>query len=181
MANYCFTKYAIEGKKDVLERVVDAINKGDGWMHNSIENLGLKVDEEEYSPRAEWETGARLEERDGVSVLFFTQAYPWEHVDVIDWVLDELGEPNPNIYMLMECFEDGMHETNDNEGKYFPERYHVFTEQDEDDVYFITEEEALAHIRKQYELAEDYDTREKIQAYCDEEDLCLGFDAIEVI
>ena len=181
MANYCFTKYAIEGKKEVLERVADAINRGEDWMMKSIENLGLKVDEEEYSPRAEWYKGARVEERDGVSVLFFTQAYPWDHVDVIDWVLEELGEPEPNIYMLMELFESGIHQTTDNEGKYFPERYRVWTEEDEDDFYFITEEEALAHIRKQYKLSDEYDTLEKIQEYCDAEELSCGFDEIKVV
>ncbi len=177
MANYCFTKYAIEGKKEILERVADAINRGDVWMKNSIKNLGLKVDG--YSPRAEWETGARVEEHDGVSVLFFTQAYPWEHVDVIDWVLEELGEPEPNIYMLVELFEIGVHQTNDYEGKYFPGRYRVYTEEDDDHVYFVTEEEALAHVRKQYNLSEDYDTVEKIQEYCDAEDLSFVFDEIE--
>lgn len=181
MANYCVTKYAIEGKKEVLERVADAINRGEGWMVKSIENLGLEVDEDEYSPRAEWYKGARVEERDGVSVLFFTQAYPWFHVDVIDWVLEELGEPEPNIYMLMELFESGIHQTTDHEGKYFPERYRVWTEEDEDDVYFVTEDEAFAHIRKQYNLSEDYDTLEKIQEYCDAEELSCGFDEIEVV
>jgi len=83
--------------------------------------------------------------------------------------------------LIWKCFEDDLHETNDDEGMYFPERYHVFTEQDEDDVYFITEEEALAHIRKQYELSEDYDTIEKILTYCEEKGLCLGFDEIDVI
>lgn len=183
MANYCFTKYAIEGKKEVLVRVADAINHGEGWMKKSIENLRLKIDEDEYDYvyRAEWETGARVEDRDGVSVLFFTQAYPWDHVDVIDWVLEELGEPEPNIYMLIQLFECEVHQTNDSEGKYFPERYHVFTDEDNDDVYFLTKEEALAHIRKQYNLSDDYDTLEKLQEYCDAEDLTLCFDEIEVI
>ena len=45
MANYCFTKYAIEGKKEVLVRVADAINHGEGWMKKSIENLTLCFDE----------------------------------------------------------------------------------------------------------------------------------------
>lgn len=183
MANYCFTKYAVEGKKEVLVQVADAINRGEGWMKKSIENLGLKIDEDEYeyANRAEWYKDARVEERDGVSVLFFTQAYPWEHVDVIDWVLEELGEPDANIYMLMELFESEIHQTTDHEGKYFPERYRVFTDEDDDDVYFVTEEEALAHVRKQYNLSDDYDTLEKIQEYCDAEDLALCFDEIEVV
>lgn len=174
MANYYVTKYAIEGKKEVLEQVADAINRGEGWMKNSIENLGLEVDEDEYSPRAEWYKGARVEERDGVNVLFFTQAYPWFHVDVIDWVLEELGEPEPNIYMLMELHEFGIHETNDAEGKYFP-RYRVWTDEDGDDVCFITKEDALAHIRKEYKLSDEYDTLEKIQEYCEAEDLVCDF------
>lgn len=47
MANYCVTKYAIEGKKEILEQVADAINRGEGWMMKSIENLGLNIDEDD--------------------------------------------------------------------------------------------------------------------------------------
>lgn len=182
MANYCFTDYAIEGKKEVLERVADAINRGDSFMQNSIENLGLKFDAEEYAPHAEWETGAQVEDRDGVSVLFFTQAYPWEHMDVIDDVLAQLGEPDAKIYMLMQRFEDGIHETNDHEGKYFPERYLVYTAEVFDGaVSFVTKEEALAHIRKQYNISDDYDTLEKLEDYCNAEGLALEFYEIEEV
>lgn len=181
MANYCFTKYAIEGKKEVLEQVADAINRGEGWMVKSIENLGLEVamDEYEYAYRAEWYTGARVEERDGVSVLFFTQAYPWEEIHIIADVLGQLGAKDAKIYYFIECSEDWEPQTSDFERKYFPENYRVWTEEDEDDVYFITEEEALAHIRKQYKLSDEYDTIEKIQEYCDENDLACGFNEIE--
>ena len=58
-------------------------------------------------------------------------------MDAIDWVLAELGEPEPNIYILMQLFENEIHQTNDREGKYFPERYRVFTNEDDDDGYFL--------------------------------------------
>lgn len=179
MANYCFTKYAIEGKKEVLERVADAINGGEGWMKKSFENLGLKVDEDEYeyAYRAEWETGARVEDRDGVSVLFFRQAYPWEKIHIVADVLAQLGDKEAKIYYFIECSEDWDPQTNDIEHKYFPENYRVWTEKDE--VYFITKEEAIAHIRKQYKLSDDYDTIEKIQELCDENDLVCGFNEID--
>ncbi|MCQ2286552.1 MAG: hypothetical protein MJZ76_06735 [Bacteroidales bacterium] len=183
MANYCFTKYAIEGKKEILEKVADAINRADGMMLKSIKNLGLKVGKNDYEDagRAEWYRNARVEDRDGVGVLFFTQAYPWCHTDVIDDVLRQLGEPNPKIYLLMEIFESDFHQTNDSEGMYFPGRYMVWTEEDDDDVYFVTKDEALAHIRQQYKLSDDYDTIEMILAYCEEHDLELCFNEIEVI
>lgn len=180
MANYCFTTYAIEGKKEILEKVADAINRGEGWMEKSIENLGLTMDMEryEYAHRAEWEKGARVEDRDGVSVLFFTQAYPWEQVDIIDEVLEMLGEPNAKFYMLMHFWEIGEHYTNDHEGKYFPHRFITYTEEDEDNLYFLTKEEALAHIRQQCQLPDDYDTFEKIEQYCEDNDQCVSLDEI---
>ncbi|MDO4510552.1 MAG: hypothetical protein Q4B68_01885 [Bacteroidales bacterium] len=150
MANYCFTTYAIEGKKEVLQKVADAINSGDGYMCTAFKTLGLEFDEERWPRRAEWERGAKVEERGDVSVLFFTQAYPWEDALVIDEVLEELGEPNARIYSLAQRFEDEIHTTNDHEGKYFPERHLVFTAHDDDWVYFKTLEEAIAHIRKSY-------------------------------
>ncbi|MDO4497605.1 MAG: hypothetical protein Q4B58_07250, partial [Bacteroidales bacterium] len=124
---------------------------------------------------------AHVEGRGDKSVLFFTQAYPWEHEDVIDDVLEQLGEPEPNIYMLAECFEDGVHWTNDREGKYFPERYRVLTDIDDDDVYFVTREEAIAHFHKAYpELPADMNDIEQICKICDENDQYCGFNEIKV-
>ncbi|MDO4196969.1 MAG: hypothetical protein Q4D33_12590 [Prevotellaceae bacterium] len=180
MANYCFTMYAIEGDKEILEKVADAINRGEGWTKKSIENLGLTMDTEryEYAYRAEWVKEARVEVRDGVSVLFFSQAYPWEHVDIINEVLEQLGEPNAKIYMLMHYWEVGEHYTNDHEGKYFPHRFITYTEEENGDAYFLSKEEALAHIRQQYKLSDEYDTFEKIEQYCEDNDQCVSLNEI---
>ena len=184
MANYCFTQYAVEGSKEVLEKICNAINAGEGLTEKSIENLGLDTAELEegyqYWHRAEWEEGAHVDEIGGKSVLFFTEAYPWMKADIIDAVLSMLGEKEPKIYYLAECFEEEVHYTNDAEGRYFPERFRVYTDNDDDDMYFKTEEEALAHIRESYELPDDFDTFEKIEAYCDENDLTCALDSIEV-
>lgn len=156
MANYCFTKYAIEGNKDVLEKIAGAINEGDGFLVTALERLGL--DHEDYWEdinRAEWYKSARVEESEGNSVLFFTQAYPLMHEDVIDWVLHELGEEEPKIYYLAEQFETDIHETTDAEGKYFPERYYLSgdipSSDGEDDTqlldeYFTNEEDVINYV-----------------------------------
>lgn len=184
MANYCFTQYAVEGSKDVLEKICNAINAGEGLTEKSIENLGLDTaeleEEYEYWYRAEWEEGAHVDEIGGKSVLFFTEAYPWMKADIIDAVLNMLGEKESRIYYLAECFEEEVHYTNDAEGKYFPERFYVDTYNDDEEMYFKTKEEALAHIRESYELPDDFDTFEKIEAYCDENDLTCELDSIEV-
>lgn len=181
MANYNFTKYAIEGKKEVLTKIADTINESDGMTMTVLDKLGLEYDEDEweYMGRAEWEKGARIKEHDGTTVLFFTQAYPWELADIIDWVLEEMGEPDANIYFLSECFEAEIHETNDAEGKYFPERYTVFTEED-GDVYFKTKEEAIAHIRKQCGIPEDIKDIDDIIEWCEDNDMSCACNEIEV-
>jgi len=183
MAEFNFTKYAIEGKKEVLTRIADTINSSDGYTKSVLDELGLKYDEDQWDDlnRAEWENDARIEEHDGTTVLFFTQAYPWERASIVDWVLEEMGEPDSIIYFLSECPEDEVYETNDIEGKYFPERYRVYTEEDDDDVYFNTEEEAIAHIRKQCDIPDDIEDIEDILDWCDDNDIECAINEIEVI
>lgn len=175
MAEYCFTAYAIEGNKEILERVADAINQSDGFMATVIKSLGVKINEDEfeYYGRAEWETGARVEDRDGVSVLFFGQAYPWEHVDVIDEVLEQLGEPNPAVYFTANCMDE--HFTNDEEGKYFPNRFWV-TDDEGDDSGFASEEEAIAYLKKNFEACGDGGSFAELA-----EDLGLEYMVVEIL
>lgn len=184
MANYCFTKYAVEGSMETLRRICDAVNTAGGWASAAVAALGLSPEdfEQEYEQwhRAEWEEGARIEEADGRAVLFFTEAYPWMKADIIDRVLEELGEEDASVYFLSECFEEGVHFTNDSEGRYFPERFRVYTENDEDNEYFRTKEEALEHIRTSYGLSAEHDTYEKVKDWCDGQGLCCAMDPIEV-
>lgn len=169
---------------ETLRRICDAINASGGWAGAAVAALGLSPEdfEQEYEQwqRAEWEEGARVEEADGRAVLFFTEAYPWMKADIIDRVLDELGEKELKIYYLTECFEEDVHFTNDSEGRHFPERFRVYTENDDDDVYFRTEEQALEHIRASYGLSTGYDTYEKVKTWCNGQGLCCAMDPIEV-
>ncbi len=181
MANYVFTRYAIEGKKEVLEKIAEVINSGDGYTLTAIETLGLSTEDLwDGIKRAEWEKGARVEERAGKHVLFFTQAYPWAQEDVIDWVLREMGDEEAEIYYVMDLVEENIHETNDREGKYFPERYTVYVDGAEDEAYFVTYEEALDYVRSQLKLSDDYNTIEDIEEYCEDNELGFLISEIEV-
>lgn len=192
MANYAFTKYCVEGKKESLTKLADAINKSEGWASKSYENLGLEYTE---SGRAEWETGAVVEDKEGISVLKFTEAYPYCKSDLLDEALAQLfPEEEFAIYFLSEIFESCIHETNDVEGKYFPDRYVVFTDTDEEHLYYPTAEAGLRHaydMFKQYVEEEQIELEQPLPEFpvdaealynlCEQYDYGFGFNEIEVI
>lgn len=151
MANYAFTKYRVEGKKESLTKIAEAINNGEGWALQSFQNLGLPYN---ASCRAEWETGAVVEDKEGYSVLAFTEAYPYCKSELLDEALAQLF-PNEKfeIYYLSEIFESCIHETNDEKGKYFPYKCVVCTDSDDGDVYFPTVEEGMRHA---YDMFQKY-------------------------
>ena len=159
MANYAFTKYCVEGKKESLTKIADAINQGDGYASSAYEKLGVKYTD---NGRAEWETGAVVEEKDGISVLRFTEAYPWGRGEILEELLGELYPDEPfAIYYRSEVFEDEIHETNDEEGKYFPEKYYVhFYDKEEDlqEEYCLNEQVVVALFRQFYPEVAEYIT-----------------------
>lgn len=187
MANYCCTKYAVEGSKDVLQKIAEAINSlKDPYIPDVIQKLGLDTsaiseDFEEWGG-GYWKEGgdARVEEISGKSVLFFGESNAWNKLDAIDWIMAKLEQPCAPIYYLSEISEQEEHYTNDVDGKYFPYRFAACTENDDDDVYFVNEADMLKHIRTQYELGEEYATLEKIEAYCEENDLLCYHCEIEL-
>jgi len=159
MANYVFTHYAVVADKELLTKVADAINAADGYFTSVYNSLGLMLNEEQeedgYLCRTEWEQGAKVEERDGKAILFFTQAFPYSNIDLISGVLISLGqkEEEMEVYWQASCFESGWHGTNDVEKKFFPERYIWIKIQDGvvDEYKLVnTLDDAIALIKKEH-------------------------------
>ena len=80
MANYTFTTYWVEGTKEAIHQLHDAIANADGWTSKAFKNLGINTEgkEEEDSGwfRAEWHN-PKVEDKDDYSVLQFEECYPW--------------------------------------------------------------------------------------------------------
>ena len=84
---YAFVKYWVEGERDALQSLYEAIKNGEGWAENSLKNLG--IDTEEYETgRVEW-CEPELLEKDGHKVLYFEEYYPYERGLLIDQLFEE--------------------------------------------------------------------------------------------
>ena len=151
MANWASTSYAVEGPKDTLEKIYQAIlhpavneNSSEGWEGNVLRALGIEWEQVSPDGKGYYMRGFIQDEPywddDSPNVLRFCAEEAWGATD-----FHEVLEENiPGIKVYYEVEEEGMevYATNDKEGKYFPERYYVdicingdwdsdyFTEQD---------------------------------------------------
>ena len=105
MANYTFTTYWVEGTKEAIHQLHDAIANAEGWTSKAFENLGINTEgkEDEYSGwfRAEW-CKPELEDKDDYSVLKFEEAYPWERGTMMpDLFEEELFEGKLPIFIII--------------------------------------------------------------------------------
>jgi hypothetical protein len=168
MANWAYTSYAIEGPKETLQKIEQAINialdkeeyKGseplnkdatEGWEGNMLIALGIEWEDRKpdgtgvylrgfIDYEAWWDDGS----------LRFNAEEAWGATD-----LNEVLEKNiPGIKVYYSVEEEGceVFATNDKEGKYFPERYWVDTAQDDiyNSEYFITEEAMYKWLDEKY-------------------------------
>lgn len=177
MANYTFSDIAVEGPKDVLEKISKAIQESNGYANDAIEKLGLSSIVNEFDERTEW-TDARTEDRDGQTVLFFQQAYPWTPEFIIEDVLDELCAGEYTYYHLSNEWEDIVHYTDDEEGKYFPARFIVRSDVDDEDVFVVTEQDVIENIKKRTGAPDDLNTVDELTSWADENDIYI--DVIEI-
>lgn len=165
MANYCFTNYRLQGEKETLLRIAEAINaknaEGEcGWIGDIFQRLGIDVDTDKDLPTW-WYDGAVTESGDG-AVLSFREEAKWWQSGYMDRLIEHFNDHLADkAFFLSEVFEEELHKTNDSEGVFFPYRYVVFTGDDEK--YVRTEDEAKALLK------EDEDTYEPIELISDEE------------
>lgn len=118
---YAFMKYWFEGTKEATHKLCEAIEKAEGWAENALNNLG--IDTEEYETgRVEW-NDAKVEDKDGYSVLYFEEENPYERGTLIDQLMNEemfKGKLTNLYYYAEELANAELCETNDEDGKYFP-------------------------------------------------------------
>ena len=157
MANYCITKYWVEGDKAVLDKLAALI--GDGTNVTKIlPEMGMSFSqlsfEEEGCPY--WYGAKR---KDGV--LSFTEEAKWEQSQCL-WNLQKgEGSGIADIRYYSFVAESEYFTTNDAEGKYFPYRITVFCDvipegeppyfycvSEDNTLLFKTKEEMLASFGK---------------------------------
>lgn len=130
MPNWCSTAYAIEGDaqevkalyelmKELEEKEKPTIENGFGtaWLGCLVDALGK--DWHDVQCRGHWE---ELEFNEGVLTFWTTTAWA-----PCNEVFDLVREKYPSLFYYYRAEEPGMaiYDTNDIEGRYFPERYLV--------------------------------------------------------
>ena len=151
MANMASVSYAIEGPKETLQKIneaiVVAVNSDDKKyeLYQAAEYLKLPITKEtclggEISEEPTWD--------ENTGALRFWSEERWGLQDFNE--LLEAQFPDVKVYWIVE--ESGMeiYCTNDKEGKYFPERYWVDTAIDDiyNSEYFKTEEQVYKWLDK---------------------------------
>lgn len=170
---YAFIKYWLEGTKEAVHQLCEAIEKADGYAVNAIKNLGLDAERFE-TDRVEW-LSAKAEDKDGYSVISFEEYYPYERGTLIDQLMDEAlfkGKLTALYYYAEEMANAHLCETNDAEGKYWPYRLMISMEPVTDEeghswLYAKDETEAVQKLHKHYIPAE-LNSLEAIKQYVDE-------------
>ena len=151
MANMASVSYAIEGPKEILQKIFEAIiiavyNDDNTYeLRQAAEYLRLPITDEtrlggEVSEEPTWD--------ENTGALRFWSEERWGLQDFAE--LLEKHFPGIKVYWVVE--ESGMeiYCTNDREGKYFPERYWVDTCIDDiyNSEYFKTEEQLYKWLDK---------------------------------
>ena len=137
MANWAFTDYVIEGSKESLSKIYEAIKHPDnpdgseGWEGGVLRALGIKWDERKPDGSGKYlrgfiqdVEGIEFNPEENTTISFYAEE-AWGVTD-----FDEILEDNfPDIKVYWCTEEEGMevYETNDAEGKYFQYKYYVDT------------------------------------------------------
>ena len=152
MANMASVSYRIEGPKETLEKINDAILKAmpqkehwDEW--EACINLGFT--EEELDGKR---LGGEIDDEPslGENTLEFYAEERWGLQDFEGLLRKKF--PEIKVYWIVEESGCDVYATNDKEGKYFPERYWVDTAQDDiyDSEYFNDEESMWKWLDEKY-------------------------------
>lgn len=153
MTNWASTSYRIEGRKEELERVNNIINaylngetvtaKDKGWEGNLLMALGVTSEELENKYIRGFFQSSEIT-KDGTLRIEAEEA--WSISDMKDVLTERM--PGLTVYYYTEEQGCEVYQTNDDMGKYFPERFFVDAEVNGDykSEYFETEEDADRYV-----------------------------------
>ena len=135
MANWASTSYAIEGSKELLEKIEKAIlehpvteGADEHWEGDILNALGCKwINRDEDRENGKYMRGFTNDVPwwmdDSHTVLRFSAEEAWGITDFYEVLTENF--PDIKIYWVVEESGEGIYATNDKEGKYFPDRFYV--------------------------------------------------------
>ena len=173
MPNWCYASYVIEGKKEEIDEFEELLARLDSMEQPEVENgfgtdwLGCIVHELGADYKAVYCRGSWGElECIGENAIRLNTETAWAPCNE---TFDLVCRRFPSLRYYYSSEEPGMCEywTNDQEGKYFPDRYYIdlcTPEEAYDREYFRTLDDALKWMRENYST--DVRTTEDIEALC---------------
>ena len=173
MANYCITKYWVEGEKDVLDKLAALI--GDGRKVTEIlPQMGMPFSQLSFQEEGcPYWYGAKR--KDGV--LRFTEEAKWEQSQCL-WNLQEKeGSGIIDIRYYSFAAESDYYVTNDAEGKYFPYRITVFCDEiaeGEPPFFYVVSEDNTLLFKTTEEMLAFFDKNRGWKARTAEELRCVA-------
>ena len=151
MPNWCYTSYAIDGKRKEVQSLYSRMNRlekrrkplvsntfGKTWLGCLVTLLG--ADWQKVYCRGYWYNL----QYEGETLRFTTET-AWGPMDE---VFDFIKSIYPSLNIYWQAEEDGwcIYATNDKEGKYFPDRYKI--EANSEIEYYATLEGLCDHVSK---------------------------------
>lgn len=126
MANWAYTNYVIEGPKETLEKVYEAIlhpilenGASEGWEGGVLKALGVELDEKTYLRGFIEEETVELTG----SILVFNAEEAWGATNFHSEL--EKVFPDIKVYYNVEETMGEVYATNDKKGKYFSSRFYA--------------------------------------------------------
>lgn len=156
MPNWCYTRYRAVGDKAQLRKLYSIMSDleamenpglhengfGSTWLGNLVIKLG--ADWEKVSCRGAWDE-LTLEDDGTIS---FTVESAWTEPNEVRTLIKTVF---PGIYLYYQSEEPGwgIYNTNDDTGKYFPERYYLWMEDDiGESMYYETLSEVIEAVEE---------------------------------
>lgn len=188
MANYCITKYWIEGDENTLRKMASLIGEG----RNVTEILsGMGMPFSDLSFREEgcpyW-YGAEMKN----GVLCFTEEAKWEQSQCL-WKLKDMEDSGiGDIRYYSFVSESDFYQTNDAEGKHFPYRITVFCDRIPDSEpphFYVVSDENTFLFRTREEVSGFFGRRfgwtggseEELRSLAEKDGYCLYTEEIIVV
>lgn len=153
MANWAYTDYVIEGSKESLDKINDALlhpaerteGGSEDWEGYVLKKLGIKWEDRQPDGSGYYIRGFVQKdtiEYDG-ELIKFSAEEAWGATDFNEVL--EKNIPDVKVFYFVVEEGEGIYATNDKECKYFTARIYVDTciDGDYDSDYFTTEESAL--------------------------------------
>ena len=185
MANWASTSYAVEGPKEVLQKIEYALNnpilhekEGDseGWEGGVLRTLGITWEDRKPDGSGDYLRGFIRPDVEPwydttTGALRFEAEEAWGITDFKEVL--ERNFPDIKVYYSVEECGEEIYATNDKEGKYFKDRYFVDTciDSNYDSDYFMFESSVYKYLHNLTDgrVSSEKDVEEFNSKY---EDLC---------